>query len=75
MSDSVDGRGGHEFHEGEFAAEGLFKGYLRQHLIDTRQLPGTNGSDLSEWLRPASVSPSWRPSWPSTGELPNCWVR
>lgn len=25
-------------------------------------------------LRPASVSPSWRPSWPFTGGLPNCGI-
>lgn len=46
-----------------------------QHLIDTGQLPGMHSSDCPNWQRPASVSPSWRPGWPSTGELPNWWVR
>ncbi|MFE2610618.1 helix-turn-helix domain-containing protein [Streptomyces mirabilis] len=41
----------------------------RQHLIDTGQLPGTTCPNL---LRPASVPPSWGPSWPSTGGLPSC---
>ncbi|MET9039506.1 transposase [Streptomyces mirabilis] len=44
----------------------------RQHLIDTGQLPGTTCPNS---LRPASASPSWRPSWPSTVALPSCWVR
>lgn len=37
--------------------------------------PERTAATCPNWLRPASVSPSWRPSWPSTGELPNCWVR
>ncbi|MCX5367149.1 transposase [Streptomyces sp. NBC_00124] len=47
--------------------------WRRQHLIDTGQLAGTDSSDCPNWLRPASASPSWWPSWPSTGELPHCW--
>jgi len=47
----------------------------RRHLIGTGQVPVSLPTSRPNSPWPASGSPSWRPSWPSTAGPPSCWAR